>query len=43
MQAVESLNEPHRLHNHNFGAWESWEAQGDELVNSHWRHKVRLA
>ncbi|GAB4815426.1 hypothetical protein N2152v2_002472 [Parachlorella kessleri] len=31
IQAVEALNEPHRIHNHSFSAWESWEDAGGEL------------
>lgn len=40
IQAVEAVNDPHRVHNHNFTAWESWEQHEDELVNAHWKHKA---
>lgn len=31
---------PHRVANHNFGSWESWEITSSGLVNLQWRHKV---
>ena len=40
LQAVKDPASPHRVANHNFGAWESWEVTSSGLVNLQWRHKV---
>lgn len=40
LQAVKAHNAPHRVANHNFGSWESWEVTSSGLVNLQWRHKV---
>ena len=40
LQAVKDPACPHRVANHNFGAWESWEVTSSGLVNLQWRHKV---
>ncbi|DBB07539.1 TPA: hypothetical protein ACH3X3_008996 [Trebouxia sp. C0006] len=40
LQAVKAPDAPHRVANHNFGSWESWEVTSSGLVNVQWRHKV---
>ncbi|KAL0040922.1 hypothetical protein WJX79_010101 [Trebouxia sp. C0005] len=40
LQAVKAPDVPHRVANHNFGSWESWEVTSSGLVNVQWRHKV---
>ena len=41
LQAVKDPASPHRVANHNFGSWESWEVTSSGLVNLQWRHKVQ--
>ncbi|DBB04251.1 TPA: hypothetical protein ACH3X1_013272 [Trebouxia sp. C0004] len=40
LQAVKAPDAPHRVANHNFGSWESWEVTSSGLVNVQWHHKV---
>lgn len=39
LQAVWKEGAPHRINNHNFGDWESWDTTTEGLMNVRWRKK----
>jgi len=42
LQAVRGDEAPHRINNHNFGDWESWEQGAEGLTNVKWGKKLGL-